>query len=260
MTDSAADILAAFTPVSLDRMDSVRMMNRVDTKYVTTTGMLPEILSSVREGYMALETSGGRVSSYDSMYFDTEDCEMYLRHQCGRLVRRKVRTRTYADSGDTFLEVKRKDNHARTRKKRMQIPQESFLDPFAVQDSQKFVIEKSGYEATCLSPALRTAFRRITLVSAHMDERLTIDMDLAFSNPRTGLTASTGDLVIIELKREGRTASRMADALASLGIRPMGMSKYCIGSAMTDPSLRQNRLKQKIRYINKLNHVTPDIA
>lgn len=260
MTGSVTDILAAFTPVTLDRMDSVRMMNRVDTKYVTVVGILPLILSSVRDGYMALETAGERMFSYDSMYFDTEDCEMYLHHQCGRLVRRKVRTRTYVATGDTFLEVKRKDNHARTRKKRMQIPQACFLDPFAMQGSPEFVLSKSGYEADRLSPSLRTTFRRITLVSAQMDERLTIDIDLNFSNPRTGQTASAGDVMIIELKRDGRTDSRMAGTLASLGIRPMGMSKYCIGSAMTNPSLRQNRLKRKIRYINKLNHVTPDIA
>lgn len=34
------ELLMAFEPMDLDRMDSIRLMNRIDTKYVTTSFVL----------------------------------------------------------------------------------------------------------------------------------------------------------------------------------------------------------------------------
>ena len=232
-------------------MDSIRLMNRVDTKYVTSLDMLEAILERARSDYYVLETSGGRVAAYDSMYFDTPSLDMYMTHHSGRLVRRKVRTRTYVASGDTYLEVKRKNNHKRTKKKRIQIPLDGFGHPFDSPEAASFVLERSGYEALSLEPALTTTFDRITLVSKSMTERLTIDMHLRFGNLRTGLSADMGRLVVIEIKQDSLASSPMADILQELRIHPMGMSKYCIGTAMTSPGLKQNRFKSRIHKIQK---------
>ena len=232
-------------------MDSIRLMNRVDTKYVTSLDMLGRILDMARADYYVLETSGGRVAAYDSMYFDTPSLDMYMTHQCGRLVRRKVRTRTYVASGDTFLEVKRKNNHGRTKKKRIQIDSGAFGMPFGSSEAAAFATEKSGYDASTLIPSLGTAFDRITLVSKSMTERLTIDTHLRFSNLRTGLSSDMGGLVVIEIKQDSHASSPMADILSQLRIHPMGMSKYCIGTALTSPGLRQNRFKPRIHKISK---------
>jgi hypothetical protein len=47
-----------------------------------------------------------------------------------------------------------------------------------------------------------------------------------------------------------------------LHIHPTGFSKCCIGMAMTDPHLKQNNFKQKLRLLQKINadetyHIRP---
>ena len=119
--------LEAFRPITLGEMDAISLMNRTDTKYLTTGEMLLRLLADASDrGYRALETQGTMISTYDTLYYDTAGLQMFLDHHNRRLVRQKVRTRTYADSGLTFLEIKRKNNHGRTKKKRTAIRSSAF--------------------------------------------------------------------------------------------------------------------------------------
>jgi hypothetical protein len=61
-----------------------------------------------------------------------------------------------------------------------------------------------------------------------------------------------GDLVIIELKRDGLVYSPVLEMLRQLRIHPHGFSKYCMGSALTNSELRINRFKRKLIEINKI--------
>lgn len=252
---SASDmvgIAAAFAPISLDDMDAIKLMNRVDSKFVTNSGALERVLrKAIDAGYMALDMDGSRILGYDTLYYDTPGRDMYLAHHNGRLTRQKVRTRTYLASGDTFVEVKDKDNHGRTRKKRTEIPTGAFAAVTDDSGAMAFLDRRCRYSPESLSPALRTRFERITLVNPARTERLTIDTSLSFSNPRTGAEISLGDGVIVELKQDALARSQMLDILLSERIHPLRVSKYCIGSAITDPSLKQNRFKLKVRMIEK---------
>ena len=248
MTDS----LDSFETITLEEMDSVKMMNRTDTKFVAPLSLLGEILSRASSRYFVLETEGSRTAPYVSMYYDTPSLEMYTRHHDGRLVRRKVRTRTYLNSGTTFLEVKKKNNHGRTKKKRVEIPRDCFLDPWREDGTAPLLSKHTAYAPEDLSCALEVSFTRITLVSKLMNERLTIDSSLRFRNPRTGLEAGLGDAVIIELKRDTLCSSAMQDILSEMRIHPFRISKYCIGTALTSPDVKQNRFKEKIRKLNKI--------
>ena len=246
------EILAGFAPISLSEMDSIKLMNRVDSKFVTDVASLLRVLRRARDaGYMALEEDGERLHGYDTLYYDTPDRDMYLAHHNGSLTRQKVRVRTYLSSSDTFLEIKNKDNHGRTRKKRTAVPRQAFSRITDDASAKEYLLKKCRYDVTTLSPALGTAFRRITLVNPAKTERLTIDTSLSFSNPRTGRQVSLGDGVIIELKQDSLAASQMLEILLSERIHPLRVSKYCIGSALTDPSLKQNRFKLKLRLIEK---------
>jgi len=95
-------------------------------------------------------------------------------------------------------------------------------------------------------------FRRITLVNRAKTERLTIDSSLRFHNLVTGREQDMGDIVIIELKRDGLQPSPILRLLNELRIHPLGFSKYCIGSALTNSDLRQNRFKPRLTAIAKL--------
>ena len=175
----------------------------------------------------------------------------FLDHHNRRLVRQKVRTRIYVDSGIGFLEIKRKNNHGRTKKKRLEIPVAEFKDFSSDDGACAFLEEKSAYSASQLKPSLETVFRRITLVNPAMSERLTIDSRLGFRNPRTGREASLRDAVIIELKQDGRAESPMRKILLDHRVKPVRISKYCIGITLTDPDVKSNRFKLKIRRIEK---------
>ena len=247
--------LPQFAPISLAEMDSVRLMNRMDSKYLTDEATLAGILADALEsGYRALVADGTKVSPYDTIYYDTPDHRMFLDHRNGRMTRQKVRTREYLGSGRTFLEVKRKNNHSRTKKKRREIPAAAFRDFRTCPEACAYLEERSDFPAALLSPPLATRFPRITLVNPAMTERLTIDRNVAFVNLRNGREASLADGVVIELKQDGRAESRMKQILLDRRVKPVRVSKYCIGIALTDSEIRAGRFKERIRIIEKQLH------
>ena len=248
-----ASCLPDFPPISLEEMREVRLMDRVDTKYVTNETVLLQILAEAnRQGYRALESVCGKIQPYDSIYFDTGCMDMYRDHHNRRLVRQKIRTRQYLHSGDTYLEIKKKNNKSRTKKKRMAIPAAAFRDYREEPVMNRFVEEYSGYRPEQLHPCLETVFNRITLVNAAKTERVTIDSSLRFVNVANSVESDLGNAVVIELKQEGRAASGMKRILLDLRVKPLRMSKYCIGTALTDPQVPNHRFKLKIRKINKI--------
>ena len=91
----------------------------------------------------------------------------------------------------------------------------------------------------------------MTLVNRDKTERLTIDTNIRFRNLHTGREQSLPDLVIIELKQDGNRPSLARQLLADHHIHPGGFSKFCIGSVLTDPALKQNRFKPILIQINK---------
>ncbi len=239
--------------ITLDEMNAVKLMNRIDSKYVTSEATLLRMLdAAAAAGYRALETEGVRISPYDSVYYDTAGLTMFYLHHNRRLVRQKVRTRQYVNSGDSFLEIKRKNNHGRTSKKRMSIPSDKMMDFGSIPEAADFLARYSWFQAGELSPSARTCFSRITLVNPALTERLTIDTKLAFTNFRTGLGTTLEDAVIIELKQDGRAASQMKGILLDLRIKPLRVSKYCMAITLTDPSAKTGRFKVKVRAIEKI--------
>ncbi len=257
------DIIRSFEPISLAQMESVKLMNRIDTKYAVPMAVLPDILEAAQADYYAQEIGGKRIATYDTMYYDTETLDMYIRHHDRQLVRQKIRVRQYVDSNLTFLEIKRKNNKGRTKKKRIVVPgfditadtpsvlkhKKSADEPVTV---ESFIDAKSRYEWSEISPHLWTKFHRITLVNKAKTERLTIDLDLVWDNVISGETKTYPELVIIELKRDGNVHSKMTDIMLAHRIHPFKISKYCIGTALTTPGIKTNRFKKKIRLIEKM--------
>ena len=242
------------TPISLAEMESVKLMNRIDTKFVVPARLLPEILRLATPDYYIQEIDGQRLAAYDTLYYDTPDLQMYLRHHDRQLRRQKIRIRTYLDSDLTFLEVKNKNNKGRTKKKRITVQTNDLQNINAEQ--REWLSGKSWYDIAALQPQLHTRFERITLVNRAKTERLTIDTALCWENVQTGQIAALGDALIVELKRDGNQPSEMLDILRSLRIKPMKISKYCIGTALTNPTVKNNRFRPKLRQLQKIT--TPE--
>jgi hypothetical protein len=242
------DLLNLYAPISLEDMREIRLMNRIDTKFVTTVPVLLQLLEMAKDDYWAQEIDGERNLAYQTTYFDTLDYNMYYVHQSGHTNRQKLRFRTYVSSNLQFMEVKTKNNHGRTKKKRMKVVDTDITDS----EKLNFLQEHLRYNPDELRPAIANSFNRITLVNKGKTERLTIDTDLQFNNLVTGTQRNMGKLVIVELKRDGLCYSPVLEMLRQLRVFPHGFSKYCMGSALTNDELKVNRFKQKLRDVERI--------
>lgn len=250
MENQLTTALSLFTPITLEEMEDIRLMNRLDTKFVTTEDVLFDFISRLNNRYRVQEVDGENLIDYRTVYLDTPKYDMYLAHQNGRKVREKIRVRTYVSSGLTFLEIKNKDNHGRTDKKRTRVDD---LESLQKDGGNDFLLHNSWYSLPQLSPLIRNNFRRITLVDNAKTERLTIDMGISFKNLQNGRDSSLGRVVIIELKRDGRKVSYVAQLLHELYVHPVNISKYCAGVSLTDPVIKHNRFKSLLMQIHKIN-------
>ena len=253
---SVDDIVNAMSPISLDEMSAVKLMNRVDTKYVAHDIIVAKLFSLIKDEYFVQEIEGKRVAAYDSVYYDTEDNHMYIIHQDKKLKRDKLRIRNYVDTGNYFCEVKHKNNHGRTKKKRIEVGQEVFEDLRSDAATRAFVEkELPDYDFDGFVKKLSTSFDRITVVNKGKTERITIDFNVRFHNFDNGNETGIAPLVIMELKRDGRCESFFKKTLFELRVKPLSISKYCIGRALTDKTLKQNRFKKKIIKLEKLKKI-----
>ncbi len=250
------ELLDKFEPISLEEMSGIRLMNRTDTKFVTSKENLVRLLERAHGQYYAQFLNGSKVANYLTTYWDTDMHRFYMEHHNGRAPRQKVRVRTYLDSGITFLEVKTKNNRGRTKKKRVEVMSQE-ID--GKNGNEEFLNGLVHMGVNDMHPTVQNQFCRITLVNHGKTERLTIDFDVQFRNKETGVNADVGPLVIIELKRDGNVPSPILSILRELRIKPHGFSKYCIGSVMTNANLKIHTFKPKIVELNKLANTTLNI-
>lgn len=253
MTEEIEKKAQILPPITLEEMSGIKLMNRTDTKFVASIGQLHSFLLAVQGKYYIQEINGKRIASYHTTYFDTDDYQMYRMHHCGRTVREKIRVRTYMDSDDTFFEIKNKNNHGRTKKKRVSIEALESIGR-ELNTIQPLMEKHAWYSIDEITPVIENWFSRITLVNYAKTERLTIDFDLRFHNLKSNSRDALQRVAIIELKRDGNVPSPALDILRELRITRSGFSKYCIGSALTNKALARNNFKERLTMIHKLEH------
>ncbi len=255
----ASEVLSAatarLTGASLAEVVSTAgLQTRTEHKYLLTAAELALLLSGAPEQFLALEIDARRSFGYESVYFDTPDRRLFRDHRQGRRRRFKARTRTYTDSGECMFEVKTKGRRGQTVKHRMpyEAADRAHLLPVARAFLDQVLAADYGVAAPDLVPALRSTYRRSTLVDPVSGSRLTFDVGLGWHDLVPGSGAVDDrllrgpDLVVVESKSADGQAP--ADrALAAMGLRPQSMSKYCIGTALADPQLPANPWNQVLR-------------
>lgn len=236
--------LHSFKSLSLAEMDSVKLMKRVDTKFILEEAKMPDILANLEKHYQILEIANNRWMTYDSTYFDTTNLDFYLSHHNGISNRVKIRVRNYVESELSFLEIKLKNNKGVTSKNRIKL---SHYNTKLSQESKNF-IKTTSQIAKPIHVTLINRFNRISLVNLGINERVTVDSNLSYNN----LYQKEG-LVIIELKQEKlNRKSPLFQVLKSMSVHPYSISKYCIGMATIHTELKQNNFKRKIQTIKKI--------
>jgi hypothetical protein len=234
--------------VSLEELNSAAaLQTRMDRKYVVRARLAADVIKSFEGDVRVLEMLGQRSFTYDSVYFDTPTLDSYLLAAHGRRRRYKIRTRTYVDSGISFLEVKTEGARAATVKERI---------PYALSDSHRLTAEGLTYinetlassigsaPSGVLKPVIETRYHRTTLYLPGSESRATIDLGVTWRKPG-GQPHELDGAVIIETK-SGHAASALDRHLWSHGIRPSRISKFATGMAALDPTLPANRWHRTI--------------
>jgi len=240
--------LEHFKPISLNGILKIELLSRRDSKYVFGLHKLIPMLQRLRDQYEVLTIDGLRLFNYESMYFDTADFSLYRAHHNGKLNRYKIRYRRYVDTDTCFFEIKFKTNKGRTIKTRIQ---DLFINSSIEGKSIAFIEENTPYLANDFEPKLLIFYKRITLASIERQERFTIDLSLDYFNFQD--YNNVPNLVIAEVKQDRVSLeSPIFRVFKELRIKPMGMSKYCIGIVKSYPNLKTNRFKPKILMLNKI--------
>jgi len=243
-----SDLANAFQPISLREMDEVALLDRFDTKFVMTTRQLAITLAELYNDYWMLEVNGLRLNLYRTLYFDTPAFDLYTAHANDRPERYKVRSREYADSHLSFFEVKHRTRKDRTIKERILTPQPVAEIAGGV---RSWLGEVAPLDGSQLEPKLWNTFTRLTLVSKQCCERVTLDIDLAFSTEDRRVFLE--GMVIAEVKMDrARRTSCFIEQMRRQRIKAQGFSKYATGVAMLYEGVKKNSLKPKLLLVEKM--------
>lgn len=236
-------------PISLEELNAAAsLLTRVDRKYLVPAHVAQGLVQALAPRARVLEIEGTRSFSYASTYFDTPALESYLAAARKRRRRFKVRTRSYLDSGLTFLEVKTRGARGATVKKRV---------PYGADDADRltppgrtFVAQRLGEAgiiptaAGRLEPVMATTYSRSTLLLPDDDARLTLDTRLtwqeALPGGGRGARRTAHGLVVAETKNPA-TPSPADRWMWAAGYRPATISKYATGMAALHPQLPSNK-------------------
>lgn len=237
-----------FDPISLEEMDGVALLNRMDTKFIMTVGQLLNALEVLQSDYRILCIGGHRLHHYHTLYFDTHDFKLYNLHMNDHADRYKVRCREYVDSNKAYLEVKHKTRKDRTIKDRIPM-QESLGWMDATADSWLHTV--LPYDGKSLEPKIWNDFSRITLVRKQCCERVTLDVNLNFYTAEREMHLS--DIAVAEVKMDSNDRkSPFLLQMRAQRIRPQGFSKYCLGVSLLYDEVKKNAMKPKMLWIEKM--------
>ena len=240
--DPLDERLWRFDAVSLADVERFAALGtRLDRKYVIPFDVAGQLLGEWGSTSGALEIEGRRTFRYLSVYFDTLDHRAYLTSAHRRRRQFKVRTRRYEDSDLSVLEVKTKLRRNETRK--LRVPHSSAMDVLT-SEGCAFVdntLGETGLGAT-LQPAVTVRYRRSTLVDLDIGWRCTIDREVRIVET-DGEQVHLGDFVVVETKSV-RAATPVDHWLWTHGHRPVGISKFGLGTAALNPDLPNNKWRR----------------
>lgn len=248
-------VLTAFEPINLKEMESVKLMDRVETKFVFHVKTLDLLWYDLKDHYYIMEHQGVRSSRYETVYFDTDDFLTYRMHHNGKANRFKLRIRRYLDTSTAFYEFKLKTNKKRTRKQRIECPwDESEMQIFRL--SRHLDIPQLD-EIENLSPSIKVNYRRVTLVGKRFNERITLDTDL--ETTAGTFSIASGEFCIAEVKQAGRADSEFVKLMHRMQISPLRISKYCLGMMLHHPWIRKNNFKPRLIRLEKIKGTVPEL-
>ena len=230
-------IVAQLDPIEVGELaESVALMRRYDRKFLITPDQAKQVVEAIGSGWRALEVSGTRVHQYRSLYYDTQDFDLFRAHVQGRRRRYKVRLRSQGGSQQTWLELKTKTGRAETIKLRWDREGRGFGEVTEAEWSNVHGALHATYGAIAtpdLVAGIDFRYDRRTLVNSGSGERMTMDSSL---NARW--SEHERDIVVGAVALEVKGVAENSDTLRlmrQIGLRPMKLSKYCVAVSTLIP-------------------------
>ena len=94
-------LLQSRSPLGLEAIDAVALMDRFDSKYVVPVSWLENLVQELDE-HSVLSIQDHVSTVYNNLYFDTPEGTCLEDHTRGKNIRYKVRVRQYANTGWLF--------------------------------------------------------------------------------------------------------------------------------------------------------------
>ena len=178
--------------------------------------------------------------SYDlfNVYYDTPDNSMIIHCLTHPQYKEKLRLRSYGDSENAFLEIKKKFKETGL-KRRINITEtkaydfihgnEPLTDPSQIANEIKFLVDSRGVEEKVFIAYHREAFSGV----AEEDLRITFDTDICYrlddlnlSKNGTETMLTKGDEVLLEIKVKDRYPLWLVKILSEMKLYRTSFSKY----------------------------------
>ncbi len=251
-------IFERFSRIGLEELNArAQLLTRRDNKYLLNSAQLADVLLALAPECDLLEIDGRHRFQYESIYLDTEDRHCFRDHNQSRRHRLKLRFRQYADTQQTYFEVKLKDRGNQTRKYRRRVASAEFMNAALTTELRNYLDSKLQHHphriaAAPYESAIQVGYERVTLVSRRAPVRITLDHRLRFVREGRVFEASDA-LWIMEVKSE-KGRSGVDQLLLAHRIRPVPRcSKYCVGLSLTSETPRASRFTATANLIRRMS-------
>jgi hypothetical protein len=246
------ELLSDFETISLAEARKYNLNQRFDAKFLLPLPILNQEIKNLKSFFLLqINENGQSLSTYETDYWDTEEMQFFGDHAKGRNKRLKVRKRLYSDTGDCFIEIKKKAK-GKTDKLRnpSSLPQGTFTD------EDKVFLRENNIDPDTLKKTLSVVYSRITLWSTDREGRITIDLDLEVSNEKEkDLFDHIG---IIEIKGSRHFHTQMLKRFETPLLRyKTSMSKYANGVIHLNEydSTKSKLLHPVYKHLLKINNI-----
>ena len=262
--------LSIFQSIDLNFLDNLNLLDRFDTKFIVNLNSLNPLLEELKNDFFILEINNFRIFNYTSVYFDDNEFYFYYQHHNNAANRLKVRNRFYHETEQLFFEIKQKLTSQKTVKYRKLSNNLDKLD-----NIQNFVNETEfdnliNVKKLDLLEKLKIKYKRITLVSKDLHEKITIDINIEFENNTFITQSNTLDklgseiklqnnilpkVCVIEIKQiKANYNTKIFQLLRKLDYKAdISFSKYCIGLILTGENVKYNLFKPTLLQIEKVS-------
>lgn len=232
------------SPISLAELNArAALQVRVDSKYVLPLDRFGAFIEATQNRCEVLAIDGRNPQRYDTVYFDSPELTCYRDHLQRRRKTYKLRTRVYVGSGLHVFEVKMRDGRGHTVKRKIDHG-DTAPDVVGAAATSFYRDTIRDYYGLAVghpvAPSMRNQYSRLTLASRTTPERTTVDFDLDVLRGDDIVGSMRRNVVLVETKSAHGNGD-IDRVLWRLGVRPVRVSKYCIGIALLHPDLQVNR-------------------